>query len=393
MRAVQCPRCGAPAPAELGARESICGFCGARLVMDPPAPTRPAAPPGHAQPHTPTSAKAGLAAAAILVVLVLGGSSLAFVLARSGPTGALGTTGNAGISAATLVAMPLDESAAAVAQRFGTTVREKHVSSTLDDGPIKHVSATWDEPDHVTTINLGFRDEAAGARLAKALEQQLGRGFKPMSSDGRSLSGQGVTLTVSSSLTLNAHERDDPRWKLRFATLWRATLHATFGAGSPLDAATRRNVLNLDASLADLKQVDLRVPFERSAGETTRVFPAANARGSSQGVGLGHPLFENVNVTWENAQGGAVTSVNFYFWTDGGVKDGHARVRGCLEPKLGQPTRRDTDFAAGKYSLDWPAKGAVPRVHATEQLVMLFRAAGTQPAGWHAVIDALTPCA
>jgi hypothetical protein len=111
-------------------------------------------------------------------------------------------------------------------------------------------------------------------------------------------------------------------------------------------------------------------------------------------------LFSSARLIWENQRGGKLSYVNVYFMEPSELgqrpQQALSALRACLEPMLGAPTVIDADHVARKVNLDWPGRSGFPRVHATEQLVMIFRdvfgQGRTESAGWQQVFTRLDAC-
>jgi hypothetical protein len=395
MRALECPKCGAPVRGEVGAAQAVCTYCGTHLVHAPHAPQpakhRAAAPASAPQKFEPTHLLIPLA----LVLLVVGGAAALFLQSRSAVSAtAGGAAAGKGAAAAELTRLALASDAQSVAKQFGATVQDsKRVNVTFRDSSVKSANLSWGEPSQITGIHLAFREGAATEPVLASLRAQLGRALHPASTGGHQFTANGVTLSLSSSLSLNAHALEAPGWKERLSALWAAVKVATFQSGEALDLDTRRNVLNIDNSLLELQQLSVDTSIDEREAAVRKIFPGAAPDRVGFSIGLGHPWFNTMIVSWENKAGGRVSQANFYYWTDPKGGPSLDAVERCLTPALKSAKRQVTDHAKGTYSLDWPARGGAPRVHATPQLVMILNNAGmpTQ-AGWSRVMTALAGC-
>ncbi len=392
MKALECPKCGAPVRGGADLRQATCRFCGTSLVRE----QRPVRP----QPAAPAlGGKQGLIVVAALAGVVVLGVAVALVAKPSGRIQAQGSAKaaeGATVAAAELATLSPAQSADAVAKQLGASVRDgAHVDVAVRDSPVERVHFRWEEKDHLTGVNLSLRSDAKRQFIVASLQKQLGRAFVPAAS-GHRVSVDGVGLTLSSTLSVRAHSRKDPRWKARFAALFAALKQAAFGGQGSLTLQARRDTLNLGYDLVDLKRVAPSMPLESSGQGVRAVFPGADVKGAAVKVGLEHPWFSYAALNWRNEARGKLSHVNLYFWTHASSKPQMQAVEKCLTPSLSAPKRQVMDHAAGKYNLDWPAKSGLPRVHVTPQLVMVFpneraRTRTTQ-AGWAKLYDALAGC-
>ncbi|HMR79573.1 MAG TPA: hypothetical protein PKD61_30910, partial [Polyangiaceae bacterium] len=87
MRALECPKCGAPVRGDVGAARAVCTYCGTHLVHAPEPPKHRAGSPAKAPPKfQPTHLLIPL----VLVFLVVGGAAALFVQSRSAASSTAG---------------------------------------------------------------------------------------------------------------------------------------------------------------------------------------------------------------------------------------------------------------------------------------------------------------
>lgn len=394
MRALECPKCGAPVRGEVGAARAVCTYCGTHLVHAQHAPEPPkhraGSPPQVPPKFQPTHLLIPLA----LVLLVVGGAAALFVQSRSAASStARGAAAGKGVAAAELSRLALASDAQTVARLFSATVQDtKRVNVTFRDSVVKGAYLSWDDPSHITGIHLTFREGAATEPVLASLQAQLGRALHPASTGGHQFTANGVSLSLSSSLSLNAHALETPGWKERLSALWAAVKVATLQSGEALELDTRRNVLNIDNSLLELQQLSVNTSIDEREAAVRKIFPGAAPDRVGFSIGLLHPWFKTMNISWENKAGGRLSQANFYYWTDPKGGPSLEAVERCLTPALKSAKRQITDHAQGKFSLDWPARNGAPRVHATPQLVMILNAGTATQAGWSRVVTALAGC-
>ena len=329
MKALECPKCGAPVRGGADLRQATCRFCGTNLVRDQPQ-VRP-------QPGAPAAGKQGLIVVALLAGVLVLGVAVALVAKPSGREKAQGNvTAPAGatVTAAQLATLSPAQSADAVAKLLGASVRDgSHVDIAVRDSPVERVHFRWEEKDHLTGVNLSLRGDAKRQLIVASLKKQLGRAFVPAAS-GHQVSVDGVGLTLSSTLSVSAHSRKDPRWKARFAALFAALKQAAFGGQGSLTLQTRRDTLNLGYDLVDMKRVAPSIPLESLGQGVRAVFPGANVKGAAVKVGLEHPWFSDASLNWRNEARGKLSHVNLYFWTHASSKPPMQAVEKCLTPIL-----------------------------------------------------------
>jgi hypothetical protein len=245
-------------------------------------------------------------------------------------------------------------------------------------------------------VSLNFKSDQVPPELLDRLRHQIGRRLRPAGTGGHQYNGHGVNLALGSSLYINAHVLDDPAWKARLAALWTVVKGTALGTEDTLDERTRRDVLNMDYPLTRLAEIGFEVDVDGAAREVARVLPGAVSEGEVHRIGIGHPWIESARLSWENQPGGRWTGTQLDYAAEFDFKAQREDLDRCLAPGFGEPTRTVGDHLAGDVTLDYPARGEIPRIHVTRGLILIFtpRDGGAPPSaeGFARVIEALDRC-
>ena len=217
-------------------------------------------------------------------------------------------------------------------------------------GAFESVRFSWDpaQLDHVSMISLTAREAGVPPEVLERARAQRGSALRPAATGGHQYNGEGVNLSISSNLYINAHEFEDPRWK------------------------------------------------ERLAAQFTVLRGGAVITKQRHDVGLGHAWFSSAMLQWENAADGKWQSVHLHYPASFDFKAQRAALERCLSAVFGAPKVDVTDHLAGEVTLRFESAKAMLRMYAVKQSIMIFPVRGaktdTSSSGLRQAIETLASC-
>jgi hypothetical protein len=372
---VECKRCGAPLDVSEGKRHTKCAYCGATsetralrtVAPQTPGgwqPPRQWTPPSHTgfRANAPLTYHAPKAAGVIVLAAILGGigvavaaGAVAFVSTRKvSPAGYV--TGLSGVDPARLATVTLRERREDLAKALGATgLRDNTLRVPLASREWSAVTFEWDpaHPEHVLKFHLNCdTPHAPYAAVRARLEQLL-----PKRWDGEHWRWEDVSLYYgpkSGVLSVNVSEeqsgsRKNPFWKQQSEAMWSIVLSAALGLPSKVDAGAVRAYLGGGYPITELSKVDFNADVDGSGAAVARVFPGAEGEKRidlDYTVALNHPWLEQAELSWGNAKGAKLKTVELR--KSGGKGLEHQdEIAKCVEGGFGaKPKVNESDYLA-----------------------------------------------
>lgn len=387
------------------------------IASETPADFRPPVqwiPPPHFPassniPLTYTPYRRGLLGTMVAMPLIVGllvaiaGAVFASRAARS-TSGGKGPSifSPSGATPAMLAALNLNQNPIGIAKELGAKPSDTSVYVPLSDPRFEYMSISWDEKhlEHPTSFYLSGRKGAVpNGQLQAMLSKHLHGGVEKDSWYWFGGAGMHVyedTSSLSGNVQLTTRgvggDRENPRWKDKFAAVWKVALEAAFAIPASLSPQDRSELLGAGHPFGKLASIEASTTVEAAPDTMKRLFPGSNVStfiGLDVNVAIEHPLFKQADMSWKNEKGGTLQSVHFRpnsLWP--GRRDAFVE---CVGGKLGKPEVRETDYVNKKKDYDFRL-GEVRLLVPESMAYVVGHAKGILGPEWVKIVGAVNEC-